>query len=286
MRLLVTAGSSYLGRQVLRRLLAGQAAPSQDPSFAYTYYSADPLGLPSGRKLDVRDAAAVMGLVEAFRPDTIIHLAGSNRTPDMEAVIVRGAAHIVEAAAARGVRLVHVSTDSVFDGRHAPYNESALPAPLNDYGLAKAEAETVVQNYANAVIVRTSLIYGLDEMDNGTAWMAKALRAGKPVKLFGNQRRNPVWVESLAAALLELAAPGHPFAGVLNVAGSQVMTRAEFGLRMLEWWAVGERETLSIGEDDSGRWALDCEMDLSLARRTLRTPLPGVDDVLARAVRG
>lgn len=281
MRLLITGGSSYLGRHVVRRLIDGHTAPAID--FAYTWFSADPLGLPQGRRLDIRDAAAVRQLIDELCPDAVLHLAGSNRTPDMHAVIARGTANI--AAAAATARLIHVSTDSIFDGRAAPYDETAEGRPLSDYGRAKTEAEALARSHPNLVIARTSLIYGLDEMDNGTAWMAEALRAGRPVVLFSNQRRNPVWVESLAAALLELAAPDHAFRGVINVAGAQTLTRAEFGLRLLDWWRVTERETLTIAEDDGTRWPLDCEMDLSLARRVLRTPLPGVDALLAAAGR-
>jgi dTDP-4-dehydrorhamnose reductase len=109
--------------------------------------------------------------------------------------------------------------------------------------------------------------------------MAAALRAGQPVTLFTNQRRNPVWVETLGRACLELVTM--EYRGVLNVAGRQVMTRAEFGQRLLDWWGVTERETLSFGPDESGRWPLDCEMDVSLALRLLATPLLGVDEVLA-----
>jgi dTDP-4-dehydrorhamnose reductase len=146
--------------------------------------------------------------------------------------------------------------------------------------MAKAEAERLVlDSYANSVVVRTSLIYGLAEMDHSTAWTAAALRAGEPVTLFSNQLRNPIWVESLAAACLELA--GLEFTGVLNVAGEQALSRAAFGVRLLDQWGVTERDTMTIADDTSGRWPLDCTLDLSLAGRVLKTPLPGVDAVLA-----
>lgn len=279
MRLLVTGGSGYLGRH-----LARLAARQTGLTFCYTTFSADPLGLPEGARLDLRDGPAVALFVADFAPDAVIHTAGSNRTPDMTSVIVEGTRHIAAAAEAAGARLVHLSTDSVFDGASAPYAEAAAPAPLNEYGRAKAAAEGLAAAHPNTVIVRTSLIYGLEEMDNGTAWMAEALRAGRPVTLFTNQRRNPVWVETLCQACLELAgydsSPASAYRGVLNVAGRQVMTRAEFGLRLLDWWGVWERTTLSLGEDTSGRWPLDCEMDLSLAARLLHAPLLGVDEVM------
>lgn len=273
-RVLITGGSGYLGRHLVRRL-AGESE-----AFRYTCFSADPLGLRQGARLDVRDGAAVARFVADFAPDAIIHTAGSNRTPDMLSVIVDGTRHVAAAAVAAGARLIHLSTDSIFDGASAPYDETAAPAPLNEYGRAKAAAEAIVAGHPDAVIVRTSLIYGLEEIDNGTAWMAAALREGRPVRLFTNQRRNPVWVETLCAACLELVA--HPYRGILNVAGRQTTTRAAFGLRMLDWWGVAERATLSLGLDESGGWPLDCEMDVSRAAGLLRTPLWGVDEVLAR----
>ena len=278
-RLLITGGSGYLGRH-----LVGLAAAEHPGPFAYTTFSADPLGLPQGSMVDLRDGPAVRRFVADFAPDAVIHTAGSNRTPDMTAVIVEGTRHVCAAAAEVGARLVHLSTDSICDGAHAPYDETAAPRPLNDYGRAKAAAETIVAAHPNAVIVRTSLIYGLEEMDNGTAWMAEALRAARPVTLFTNQRRNPVWVETLGRACLELVesppSAAGAYRGVLNVAGRQAMTRAEFGLRLLDWWGVRERETLTFAPDDGRRWPLDCEMDVSLAGRLLRTPLWGVDEVL------
>ena len=279
-RLLITGGSGYLGRHIARQVAAGWPG-----EWRYTTFSADPLGRPQGARLDLRDGAAVARFVAGFAPEAIIHTAGSNTTPDMTAVIVDGTRHVAEAAARARARLVHLSTDSIFGGDRAPYDESALPAPLNDYGRAKAAAEALALAHPDAVAVRTSLIYGLEEMDNGTAWMAAALRAGRPVTLFTNQRRNPVWVETLCAACLALAersaSPAGAYRGVLNVAGRQVMTRADFGRRLLDWWGVAERDTLAFGPDESGQWPLDCEMDVGRAARLLRTPLLGVDEVLA-----
>lgn len=277
--LLIIGGSGYLGRALVR-LAAASLSPDQ---FNYTYHSHDPLGLPQGRRLDLRRFVDVASLLAGLRPSAVIHTAGSNRIDDMAAVITRGTAHLVAATAAAAgdeARLIHLSSDAIFDGTAAPYDETALPAPLHAYGLAKAEAERLVlDSHANSVVVRTSLIYGLEEMDHSTAWTAAALRTGKPVTLFTNQLRNPVWTDTLAAACLELA--GSDFRGVLNVAGEEVLSRAAFGLRLLDQWGVAERATLTIADDTSGRWPLDCTLDLTLARRVLRTPLPGVDAVLA-----
>jgi dTDP-4-dehydrorhamnose reductase len=271
-RILITGGSSYLGRHLV---------PRADPAFDvhYTYYSHDPaFSHAVGHQLDVREETAVSCLLQTLQPDVIIHTAGSNRVPDMTAVIVRGTRHIVAAAQALDARLIHLSTDILFDGTEPPYDETAVPTPVNQYGRAKAEAETIVQQHDNAVIIRTSLIYGLEQMDHGTRWMVEALRAGQPVTLFDNQFRNPVWVESLSRACLELA--DHPYTGILHVAGRQRLSRADFALRLLDWWGIEQRQTLTIGSSEGEQWPLDCTLDLNRATAVLQTPLPGVDSVI------
>jgi dTDP-4-dehydrorhamnose reductase len=296
-RLLITGGSSYLGRHLVP--IAGV-----QHEVRYTYYQNDLMGtqgkLPSqGRgqelrgtqegesggeregerawRLDFRDGAAVRQVVTEWRPEVIIHLAGSNRSPDMTAVIEQGASNVAAAAALVDARLIHLSSDVVFDGRHAPYRESDPPNPIHEYGRAKAAAEAIVARYPNHVIVRTSLIYGRRLMDRSTEWIVAALREGRPVTLFDNQWRNPVWARTLSLACLELAQLD--YRGILHVAGRQAMTRADFGLKLLDWWSIGERGSLIIGPS-SDAWPLDCRLDVSLAADLLETPLFGVDEVL------
>lgn len=274
MRLLITGGSSYLGQH-----LVPMAIHHFDTT--YTYFQNDPLQLPQGVKLDLRDETAVSHLVQQTQPDIILHLAGSNRGPDMENVIRLGTQAIVTAAAQQQARLIHLSTDSIFKGNAAPYSEDAPSSPVNAYGFAKADAEAMVQQHANHAIVRTSLIYGLQKMDWGTHWMSQSLANGKPVTLFDNQIRNPIWVASLCHACLELCT--HEFTGIINIAGQQVMTRAEFALKMLDWWQIQPRDTLIIAPSQGNQWPLNCELDLGLVTAVLSTPLPGVDQVLANA---
>jgi dTDP-4-dehydrorhamnose reductase len=269
--ILISGGSSYLGQHLVP--LASVAHET-----FYTYHQNDALQLAGGFQLDVRDEAAVSDLVSTLKPETIIHTVGSNRAVDMANVIIEGTSHITRAARKSGARLIHISTDVIFNGREAPYDESAPPKPMHAYGRAKAEAEANVASYANHVIIRTSLIYGLRLMDHSTAWLAHEVCAGKPVILFSDQQRNPVWVVTLCHACLELV--NLPFRGILNVVGRQAMSRAEFGMRMLDWWQIEERDTLIIGQSDADRWPVDCTLLLNRAQSLLNTSLAGVDEVL------
>ena len=269
--ILITGGSSYLGQHFV------PLSVGDGHTVDYTYHQNKPSLPGTGHQLNIRDETAVRQLILSLQPEIIIHLAGSNRGSEMAAVIRQGAGDVVWAARELNARLIHLSTDSIFRGDAAPYDETAVPSPVNAYGRAKADAEAIVQQHSRSVIVRTSLIYGLEQMDHGTRWMATALGKSEPVTLFSNQIRNPIWVNSLYAAILELA--GNSFTGILNVAGKQVLSRAEFGLKMLDYWQIKSRDTLTIAPSD-GRWPLNCELDLSKATAVLKTALPGVDEVL------
>lgn len=275
MRILVIGGSSYFGQHLVP--LARQAGHE----LFYTWFAADRLKLPGGHHLDVRSRQAVSDLVKQTNPDVLIHLAGSNRSGAMTAVIEEGSRWVAEAAGAAGTRLLFMSTDVVFDGKSAPYQEEDPPTPPHPYGRAKAEAEKTVAQVDNCVIVRPSLIYGLEKMDLGTAWIAEALQAGQTVTLFTDQMRAPIWADALAAACLELA--DHSYTGILHLAGPQPLSRADFGEKMLAWWGITKQATLLHSPTPSGSpWPLNTVLNIERAKSLLKTPLPGVDDVLER----
>lgn len=270
-RLLITGGSSYLGQHLLPLALSRHQT-------SYTYFANDPLQAPSAYQLDVCDNTAVQKLVKQLKPQIIIHTVGSNRSTDMANVITSGTHHITEAAELAGARLIHISSDVVFNGQDAPYTEDAPQTPIHAYGKAKAAAEIIAGKHPDHAVVRTSLIYGLQIMDRGTAWIVEALRNNRPVTLFSDQRRNPVWANTLSLACIELAT--NAYQGVLNVAGEQILTRAAFGLRMLDWWRIKDRSSLTVGPSDHEKYPADCTLDLSRAKAVLNTPQPGVDAVL------
>jgi dTDP-4-dehydrorhamnose reductase len=201
----------------------------------------------------------------------------------MQAVIVEGTRHVAEAAAAVGARLIHLSSDMVFDGEHAPYRPGDRPQPITPYGCAKAESERLVAELLpTAAIVRTSLIYGFDPPDPRTAWVLGSLRRGIPITLFTDEIRCPVWVEQLAAALLELAQGDRP--GIWHLAGPQPISR----------YAFGERLARACGLDPAGITAglshasglvrpRDLTLNVEASQACLHSPLWGVDQVLAAA---
>ena len=276
--LLVTGGSSYLGRHLTVR------AAEKYTVFATYHHHPGQIRAGQPLPLDLADRAAVLHLFERVHPQAVIHAAAINPGGDDEAMIevnVAGSRYVAEGAAAVGARLVYVSTDVVHDGQHAPY-AAAAPAPLNRYGRSKAAAEAAVAELCpQAVIVRTSLIYGLEEMDRGTAGFTQRLAQGESLVLFSDVIRQPVWVETLSQALLKLVELD--FTGIVNVAGRQALTREEFGRKMLAYWGIDglDRVTSGRAADISGTIPLDLRLTIERGETLLQMTFPGVDEVLA-----
>jgi dTDP-4-dehydrorhamnose reductase len=284
----VTGATGYLGRRVV-----AQAATRAD--VIGLVHRSEPPPAPAGvryRQLDLTRPAEVQVALATLQPDAVIHTAAANPGSDaagFTAVNVGGSAAVANAVAARraGCRLVHVSTDLVHDGLHAPYTDDANPNPLNDYGRSKAEAEVIVLSMVpDAVAVRTSLIYGLDEPDRSTAGFIARLRRGERLELFVDVVRQPVWVEALAACLIRLALDDRSTSGLLNVAGSEAVTRAAFGRALLDVWKVRAPRDQVVDVEAAGRNDVPLDLRLRLDRaRALDLETPGVSTVLAGAFR-
>ena len=280
-RMLVTGGSGYLGRWIVRLAHAGWDVTATYLTHPVNQFADEPGAL--WRRLDVRDEAAVRALLQEVRPAVVIHTAASNpgEGADFETVNGAGTRHVARAAALYGARLIHISTDVVFDGEKGHYVEEDLPAPVTPYGYSKALAEEEIRSSgAEATIVRTSLIYGWrPRLDRQTRWIVNALNTGQPVHLFTDEIRCPIWVESLAAVVVELA--GLEYTGMLHVAGAQALSRYEFGVRLARFHGLDPASLIPARSRESGlRRPLDCTLDCSRARALLRTPLPGVDEIL------
>lgn len=273
---LITGATGLLGNELTQQL-AGRVP------LHGTWHSRQPAAQPSVNfhALDVADADAVQQLLQRIRPRVVIHTAYCKIGPQLEQVTAHGAGYVAQAAAAVGARLVHVSSDVLLDGEHAPYDEDAQPGPRQPYGAAKAAAEAWVQAaLPAAAIVRTSLICCIEPLDPISAWVADSLRSQQPITLFTDEIRSPVWVQDLAAALIELAEL--PYAGVLNVAGPQALSRYDMGTRLaarlgLEPSGITAASSLASGLNRPR----NCTLDIRRAQRLLRTPLRAYDEGLA-----
>jgi dTDP-4-dehydrorhamnose reductase len=200
MKILITGAAGQLGQALVPEIVRrGWEAVATD------------LG-----ELDITDARAVRQQLEEQRPQVVINAAAATRVDDLEKdpdlalrVNSLGPRHLAVACRRLGLKLVHLSTDYVFDGAKAtPYVEWDPPRPLSVYGLSKLLGEEAVrQQCADHFIVRTAWLYGLPGPNFVTAILARArqLAPAGELQVVADQHGTPTSTLALAPQLLALA---------------------------------------------------------------------------------
>ncbi|MCR9248127.1 MAG: SDR family oxidoreductase [bacterium] len=222
LRILVTGTTGFLGPHVVRIL---QARGHEVVTAARSGGDA---------AVDLAQRGSVAAVAEALSPEYVVNLAAMSRMGDCEADPER--AHAVNAqlpselAERFGDRLLHCSTDLVFDGRAAPYDERSQTAPLSAYGLSKVAGEDCVMRHGGRV-VRLPLLFGPDPSGRGASEMIRgAFAAGRTLALYTNEYRSPLHVTDAARGLAELV-PLRAAPQLLHLKGPERCSRWDFGRR-------------------------------------------------------
>lgn len=233
MRWMITGSRGQLGRCLVRLL---EASPEHRLVAAHD--------LPD---FDVTERASVGAALDAVCPDVVANAAAFTFVDDCETqpelawrVNAEAPGLLAEECAARGIRLVHVSTDYVFDGQETrPYTEEDLTAPRSEYGRSKLEGERRVRAaLPAALIVRTSWLFGPGRNFIATmlgfAQKRRAEADALPLRVVDDQFGSPTYAEDLAGWILQLVERNAR--GLYHLTNRGVAT----------WWEVA-REALDLG---------------------------------------
>ncbi|MCU1800317.1 dTDP-4-dehydrorhamnose reductase [Pectobacterium parvum] len=218
MRILLTGANGQLGRCFQQRLPAEWEILATDTA-----------------ELDITEIEHIEQTVKQFKPDAIVNAAAytavdkAESEPELAAKInVTGPENLAIVASKQGIRLVHVSTDYVFDGNAAePYSEDSATNPLSVYGKTKLAGEQAVAKASSeAIIVRTAWVFS----EYGNNFVKTMLRLGKErdaLSVVNDQRGCPTYAGDLAQAiisLLEKNAEG----GIYHYCGDKEVSWYEF----------------------------------------------------------
>lgn len=235
MRILITGSTGLLGRALRERL---------NPAHEVWGVSRR---LAAGTRhvvCDLTDADAVARCARQAAPDVVIHTAAQSdvdrctlQPAEAHTTNVAATEHVVAAAVAQGARLVHVSTDYVFDGlQGAPYAEDDAPQPVSEYGRTKLAAEQVVRQAAVPwLIIRPSTLFG----PGRATFVDRVIRcaeAGEPVTAFADQTTSPSYAVDVAEAIARLLQA--QATGVVHVANAGAASRPALARMMMELWGI------------------------------------------------
>lgn len=227
---------------------------------------------------DITDHARMEELILKYQPQTVIHTAAMTLVDACEtergkcdALNVHAVENLARLSAAHRFRLIHISTDFIFDGTHPMYAEDEQPNPLSYYGHSKWEAEKKVMQHAGEwAILRTILIYGICaamSRTNIVLWAYETLKNGKPAKVVTDQFRTPTLVEDLAMGCY-LAERKHA-TGIYNIAGPEYMGIHELVQRVATHFGFSTANISFIQSDE-------------LKQPARRPPITGLDITKAR----
>ncbi len=238
MKRILICGSNGLLGQRLSVLLSGNTAhevlnTSQERSFVYDHRLYD------YTQLDITQKGDVKSLVSSFQPSVIINAAAATNVDWCEthreeawSINVVGVENLVEASRKVNAKLIHVSTDYVFDGKSGPYAEDAKPNPISYYGKSKLASENAARmGGISHAIVRTIVLYGtgIQVKNNFVLWVVRSLRAGERIRVVDDQISNPTHVSDLAYGILRVFELDRT--GLYHICGRESLSRYDFAVK-------------------------------------------------------
>lgn len=287
-RLLITGGSGFLGGH-----LVIQAWKKFEVFATFHSHSVDHPGV-NWEKWDLFDNRAIEKKISSIKPKYIIHTAAMAKADECEKrkseavkVNINASEAIARAGKLFGSRIIFLSTDLIFRGDKAPYDENDTPDPLSFYGWTKWEAEkTIIRNNPDHVIIRPGIMFGPPALQ-GTSfseWMRMNWKKETIIPLFIDQYRTPIYAGTLSTCLLEVTRKN--YTGYLNLAGIQRSSRYEFGMMLAEQLGISTNLIKPVKMADVPSLA-DRPMDVSLkmerAQSILKMRFPGMREDIAAA---
>lgn len=287
MRILVTGASGLLGLN-----LALEAASAGHRVFGAANEHRPHTQRFTVLQADLLEEGALERLLEHTQPDWVIHCAAlanvdaCESAPELaqhlNAEIPAKLAHLV---ARGGARLVHISTDAVFDGQRGDYTESDPPNPLSVYARSKLAGERgVAAANPDAIIARVNLFgWSMSGRRSLAEFFVRSLQAGEQVNGFTDVIFCPLLVNDIAGLLLNMLEL--ELHGLYHVVSRECLSKYEFGVRLAGQFGLDSELIRPISVAESGLKAARSPR-LSLSTHKLSTdlgqPPPGISPAIRR----
>ena len=253
MRILITGASGLLGIN-----LALEAA-KQHTVFGQINNNEIHTQTISVLKADLLEPGMVERIFEETRPEWVIHCAAlanldlceknPNLARELNSEVPRKLAKLCRCG---GARLLHVSTDAVFDGTTGNYSEQDKPNPLSIYAKTKLSAEFAVEEEnPEAIIARVNLFgWSISGHRSLAEFFYNNLQEGNPVMGFKDVYFCPILVNDIAHIFIKML--NHKLRGIYHVVSSDVMSKYEFGVNIASRFGFDQRliTPISVREAD------------------------------------
>ena len=243
MKIMILGANGFTGRRILKRLapnhqvMACSLHPDILPEEGYQFQT-----------LNMVDTDATDTLLKDFQPEVIINASAlsvvdycEQHPEEAYALNVSAVKHLAEYSQANSCRLIHLSTDFVFDGTASePYKETDSPNPVNYYGKTKRWSEEAIeQTCTNYAIARVEVVYGKPfpgQHGNIVHLVKNRLENGQGIRVVSDQFRSPTWVEDIAHAIESLLSEKHQ--GIYHICGGETLSVADIAYRTAKYFRL------------------------------------------------
>ncbi len=184
---------------------------------------------------DLTKRDMVKNLIFDFYPDYIINAAAYTNVDRSETeresawkLNVKAVEYLAETCRVLDSRLIHISSDYIFDGKKGPYAENSKPNPLGYYGRTKLASENALKISGSMhTIIRTNVLYGAaDSRPDFVRWVVDSIRSGKQIRIVTDQINNPTFIDDLVQAINKVIEFNK--LGVYNIGGREFLSRFKF----------------------------------------------------------
>ena len=208
------------------------------------------------------EESSICDLIKSLSPDIVVNTVALQSVDDCELnhkiadrLHVESTKEIAAACLESSSKLIHFSSNFVFDGKKGCYREDDLCNPISYYGKTRLEAEKIVLDSSlNNVILRTTVIYGWHKNSKFTNFVLQRLKNGTKIEAYTDQYGNPTLADDLAKCIIKIISKDTN--GLFHAVGSTCVNRYEFALDIANTFGFDRNLIVPVTSDQKSQTAL------------------------------
>ena len=246
-----------------------------------------------GIPLDIRNQVALKELINTTAPDILVNLAAMTNVDACELnpklageINVAGLEHICDSFKGK---IIHLSTDYVFDGTSGPYKEDDPLNPISIYGKTKLASEHILlEKDSKNLVIRGNVLYDYSPHTSASFlnWVVSSLKGNQEIKVVEDQFNNPTWTRSMSD-IIELSIE-NDLEGIIHWGDSVHISRFEFAKLIAKKFSLNEsliKPVLTSELNQSARRPLQSGLSTEKLVNMLDIIPPSIDDCLDEIIK-
>jgi len=263
---ILVIGTGFLGKYILREL---NSSSIQAYGTSFNQLTQDKF------KVDLRNIESIKKCILQLKPDTVINCAANVDLDFLEknekqaiAINAIGAKNLALVANQNDIRLIHISTDGVFDGKKGNYSEEDVPNPVNVYGKSKLMGEQLIQENSNNYVILRTNFYGHNEQGKQLLnWILTTLKQKKQLIGFDDILFTPLEISNLCMMIRDITTKN--IHGILHLASDKTISKYQFAIEVANVFQL-DKNLIKKGSVEDLKLIAKRPMNTSLSNKKVK----------------